>query len=164
MPGERNFHIFYQLLRGACSPFRSDAPFTYLTDNDQYDANIADVEGLSVTRKCLSSIGVDESLQDQIFGMMNGVLNLGNIAFGADNDEGQVGPVSDDTDCFLEVAATMFGVEKEDLVTAMTKQNMFVAQARIVKIQSRIQVRILDKHSHFNIFCLLQKIDIIRNM
>ena len=138
--GERNFHIFYQLLRGECSPFRSESTFTYLTDDSQFDANSADTDALSVTRKCLSSIGVDSALQDQIFGLLNGVLNLGNVSFDEDNGEGQVGPVSTETERFLEVASNMFGVEKDNLVTAMTKQNMFVAQATIVKIQSRIQV------------------------
>lgn len=99
-----------------------------------------DSHSLTLTRKCFDSIGIDKAFQDQIFGLLKGILCLGNVLFADDNVDGQVGDVLADSLPSLELAANMFGVEKEDLVTAMTKQNMFVAQATIVKIQSRVQV------------------------
>lgn len=101
---------------------------------------MSDADDFAVTCECMSSVGIDESLQRQVFCLLAGILHMGNIEFEADDSEGQVGDVIDSAQGSFDSSARLLGVEPEELLAALRKQNMYVGSTTIVKTQSRGQV------------------------
>ena len=160
--GERNFHIFYQLLRARNHPTLLEELYLANTTVDDYVytscssrsstiPNIDDSEEFNTLLTCLQSI-VDENLQKKIFQLLAGILHLGNVEFyGKDESPDhadEVGGITPETYQSFLYAAELFGVEADDLLTCLTKQNMYVNNAVIVKIQTLAQA--MDKMHSFS--------------
>lgn len=144
--GERNFHIFYQLLRGASPELRTSielsesvGDYIYLSDGESTIPSVSDADEFNITCDCMESIGIDEAMRLEIFTAISGVLQLGNIAFKSDAADYEVGEIEDDRVAFFEAAARLLGLQPEELLTAITKQNMHVGGITIVKPQSHLQ-------------------------
>jgi myosin-5 len=127
----------------------------YLSNKDSVLPNINDGEEFKVTKNCMESVGLDESLQRQVFAILAGILHLGNVQFGEDDSEGQVGGILPSRTNAFSAAATCLGVSESDLLFALTKQNMYVSGHTIVKMQTQAQVK-----KYFN-FKLLFNINVI---
>ena len=156
--GERNYHIFYQMLRGASPELRTSL---HLSDSiEAYDyisgsaasasiPNVNDREEWSLTTSCMESIGIDAALQLDIFRMLSSILHLGNVVFDntQQSEEDQVSAATAETVEALRLAAELLGFETEDLLTCLTKQNMYVGGATIIKVQSFSQA--MEKKNSF---------------
>jgi len=86
--GERNFHIFYQLLKGSSAEEKTKlnllAPdaYSYLNKGRCYTADgIDDEQAFKQTKHAMKIVGIDEQLQDQIFRLLSAILLLGNLNF-----------------------------------------------------------------------------------
>ncbi|KAJ0409283.1 hypothetical protein P43SY_006780 [Pythium insidiosum] len=84
--GERNYHIFYQLVSAKESQFgfsdsSSARDFRYLQDEEVLLDGQTDLERYQVTRDALSTIGVSDDEQDQLFRALCGILHLGELEF-----------------------------------------------------------------------------------
>lgn len=160
--GERNYHIFYQLLRGADSALRSSLglgsveSFDYLSSHDSLIPRISDNDEFHVTCRCMESVGIDLDYRSQIFSLLAGILHLGNIGFIKDDSEGQVQGIDEESFSSLIQAARLLGVDQNELIASMTKQNMHVNGSVIIKSQSYSQVLIesLDKYIRLYLFIL----------
>jgi len=152
--GERNYHIFYQLLRGASPELRqtlhlsNDAleAYDYISSSAAASSipNVNDCEEWAVTTSCMESIGIDAALQQDIFRLLASILHLGNVVFdntAQPSEEDQVSATTAETAESLRLAAALLGFEAEDLLTCLTKQNMYVGGATIIKLQSFAQVQ-----------------------
>lgn len=90
---ERNFHIFYQLTKGASAAQREayglQGPETYAYTSR---SNCLDVPGIDdkvdwkETLQAMKVIGISESDQDEILRNLATVLWLGNVEFGEGDD------------------------------------------------------------------------------
>jgi myosin heavy subunit len=150
MPGERNYHIFYQLLRGAPASLLAalhlddghNMGFEYLS-NGEMDSSSDDANDFAVTGSCLSCVGIDEGLQQHVFELLAGILHLGDVEFLTGSGGGaveEVSVVSEETLPQLQRAATLFGLDPQELLLNMVHQNMYVNGSVIVKQQTIIQV------------------------
>lgn len=155
-PGERNYHIFYQLIKGASVDLLKDLDLISSVDDYKYLSggaavsvieNVSDRDEFGRTGECMTSIGIDSVDQRSIFSLLSGILHLGNVMFEDDDADGQVGSVAEDSVEHLQTASKWLGVDSTELITCMTKQNMHVNGATIVKMQSLAQA--LDKRDSF---------------
>ena len=85
--GERNFHIFYQLLKAPKAVrqkllLSSPDSFFYLKQSRCYDVdNIDDREEFDITNDAMKSVGIGDKRREAIYGVVAAVLHLGNVQF-----------------------------------------------------------------------------------
>jgi myosin V len=91
---ERNYHIFYQLIAGATEEEREKLgllaveQFEYLNQGGEPVIDgVDDQAEFHATRKSLSTIGVTDELQSEIFRLLAALLHLGNVKIAATRTE-----------------------------------------------------------------------------
>ena len=133
--GERNYHIFYQLLRGATEEQHHKycfhdgltgglelANYFHLTGQGGAPTlrEFTDEEGLKYTLKSMKSMGWSEEKIDKVLSIVAGILHLGQVKFeGTMSDGGQeVAQIVDEKT--VADAAKLLGVDVDKLMTALT--------------------------------------------
>ena len=120
---ERDFHIFYQLTKGASQAQREafglQGPEAYLYTSRAGCLDVGgidDVKDFSDTISAMNTIGLSEHEQNEIFRMISAILWLGNIVF-VENEDGNAQPDDGET---LEFIAYLLQVSKQSLEKAVT--------------------------------------------
>jgi len=98
-PNERNYHIFYQLVKGAAAPTKKKY-FLENVDNFKYLAgggctevkSIDDVADFKVVEQAFKDLGWSANDAELIYSVVSGVLHLGNLDF---KDKGAAADVVD---------------------------------------------------------------------
>jgi myosin heavy subunit len=128
--GERNYHVFYQLLSATQANEYADLNLTTSTDyrilNQSScttfdDAN--DYENYRTLKNSLITIGFTEMNIHGLFRIIAGILNLSNIEFiEMDTPEGAAASLSNDVP--LQQAATVLGLDATALFNTLTQRQM----------------------------------------
>jgi myosin heavy subunit len=159
--GERNYHIFYQLLTAATSQngtvlrdkwgFSDAATFRYLGHGDcsTNSERIRDQVDFQQTQECLTNIGFSLPEQESIFGIVAAVLHLGNIDCVTRKEEAQRNGTSDEerhdqghevdtaviaesSRVSLRQACTLLGLNEAALEEAILTKNL-VINGKVIK-------------------------------
>ncbi|CAK9109242.1 High molecular weight form of myosin-1 (High molecular weight form of myosin I) (HMWMI) [Durusdinium trenchii] len=128
MPGERNFHIFYQLIKGASDEQRNKlhlpktaGSIRYLTSGGSTEVgNMDDSECFQETQEAFAELEFSADEVSEVLRVVSGVMWLGNIAFetrqaGSADDPCvlQGGPENDQA---LRNVCELLGFDRENLV------------------------------------------------
>uniref|UniRef100_A0A4W5PCI2 Unconventional myosin-Ic n=1 Tax=Hucho hucho TaxID=62062 RepID=A0A4W5PCI2_9TELE len=126
--GERNFHIFYQLIEGGEEDLlrrlgleRNPQQYQYLVKgNCPKVSSINDRSDWKVVRKALSVIGFNEDEVEDLLNIIASVLHLGNIQYGGEDS----GNAYITTDTQIKYLARLLGVDGLVLKDALTHKKI----------------------------------------
>jgi len=147
--GERNYHIFYQLLRGATEEQKENYGFH---DGDTGGLELpmvfnltkqggapqlreyTDEESFVYTLKAMKALGWDEELIDKVMSVIAGLLHLGQTPFcKKETDSGNDAAGIEDMDALRKTCA-LLGVDVEKMAMALT-QKVVVARGEEIKTE-----------------------------
>jgi len=149
--GERNYHIFYQLLRGATEDQKrlynfhdGDTHGIELCNYFHYTGQggaptlreFTDEEGLGYTLKAMKSIWQEEKVS-KVLALCAGLLHLGQVNFDSVENEGgqQVAAIAEgNAQNSLTFASDLLGVDMTMLKTALTER-ILVTRGEAITIQ-----------------------------
>ncbi|XP_006641060.2 unconventional myosin-XIX [Lepisosteus oculatus] len=120
-PGERNFHIFYQMMKGATQEERQEwkmpaaGQFLWLPNADR----TLEEDCFEETRAAMLHLGVHKEVQGQIFQVLAALLQLGNVQFSYPPDESQPCELQEQSKDFLQNAACLLRVPAEELLSCL---------------------------------------------
>ncbi|XP_069723293.1 unconventional myosin-Ie isoform X2 [Phaenicophaeus curvirostris] len=125
-PGERSFHIFYQLIEGASSEQKSSLGITsmdyyyYLSLSGSYKVDdIDDKSDFQETLHAMNVIGIFAEEQALVLQIVAGILHLGNISF---KEVGNYAAVESEE--FLAFPAFLLGINQDRLKEKLTSRQM----------------------------------------
>lgn len=124
--GERNFHIYYQLLEGASAEQRENLGVTtpdyyfYLNQSGTYTVDdVSDKKDFTETMEAMSVVGLSVEDQDSVLQIVASILHLGNISFREENNYASV-----ESQDFLAFPSFLLGVQQEALCSKLTSRVM----------------------------------------
>uniref|UniRef100_A0A8C7A2N9 Myosin XIX n=1 Tax=Neovison vison TaxID=452646 RepID=A0A8C7A2N9_NEOVI len=118
---ERNFHIFYQICKGASMDERlqwhlpEGAAFFWLPNPER----TLEEDCFKVTREAMLHLGIDTTAQNNIFQVLAGLLHLGNIRFAHSEDEAQPCHLTSDAKCSLRTSALLLQLPEDPLLETL---------------------------------------------
>lgn len=163
--GERNYHIFYQLLSGAKPEQLTEwgleggcDTFKYLgcrssseNEKDEYD--------FAETMDCLARLDLTTEEQHYVFALTAAVLHLGNITF--EETEDQTASITKDTIPSLQKACKLLGLNEEQVKEAILTKSLNI-NGKTIKKPSNVAMAedkrdALAKMTYSSIFLWLVK-------
>ena len=134
---ERSYHIFYQLCKGASPEQREElylqshtvSDFAYLSCSEVLEIDgVDDADDFSVTQRAMSLIGISEGEQLEALKIVSAILHMGNILFSdaleSDSAVMDGSLVKDGSEKHLKAAASLLGVQEDDLEQALTTRTI----------------------------------------
>uniref|UniRef100_A0AAQ4S5U1 Osteoclast-stimulating factor 1 n=1 Tax=Gasterosteus aculeatus aculeatus TaxID=481459 RepID=A0AAQ4S5U1_GASAC len=125
-PGERSFHIYYQVLEGASSEQRENLGVTtpeyyfYLNQSGTYTVeDINDKKDFADTMEAMSVVGLSVEDQNSVLQLVAGILHLGNISFREENNYAVV-----ESQDFLAFPCFLLGIPQDGLCSKLTSRIM----------------------------------------
>jgi myosin-5 len=149
--GERNFHVFYELLAGADDEMKrglhleelSAHDFQYINGGQCFQRNdgVRDDKQFQLVLQSMKVLGFTDVEQEAIWKILSALLHLGNVLFvssSGDEEEEDNGTAS--APCklsttspspltvqeHLDIVSRLFGVDRKELVTALTTRKIAV--------------------------------------
>ncbi|XP_013136576.1 PREDICTED: unconventional myosin-Va [Papilio polytes] len=147
--GERNYHIFYQLCAASVNmpelQLDHQDSFQYLNQGGSPNIDgVDDLRTFNETRNALTTLGVSETEQANMFTVLATVLHLGNIQlYDCDPDagpqeDGADGAHISSNDKHLHIVCSLLGISKAELSRWLTHRRIASAHEVIV---SRMDVQ-----------------------
>ncbi|KFO90259.1 Unconventional myosin-XIX, partial [Buceros rhinoceros silvestris] len=134
-PSERNFHIFYQITKGATAEERLEwnlpegADYRWLPNSER---NL-DEDCFEVTRDAMFHLGMDRSTQNNIFKVLSGLLHLGNVQFSNPVDESQPCELEDKAKDFVKTAGDLLKIPVEELLESLRIRTITAGKQQVFK-------------------------------
>nr|CAI5819201.1 unnamed protein product [Callosobruchus analis] len=127
MPGERNFHVFYQLLSGASDEEleklmlkRNISTYYYLSHGEKVNIDkINDSNDFRDMKRALNTLEFSENEQDDMFYIISAILHLGNIGFSETEGVAQI--LKPD---LVETVSKLLKCEVHQLKKALTQKTI----------------------------------------
>ncbi|GMH87102.1 hypothetical protein TL16_g10751 [Triparma laevis f. inornata] len=140
--GERNYHIFYQLTAGLDDEEKknlnllSSKSYKMLNQGKTLTVSSVDDAGeFEETHEAMTTLGIVKSEQKNLFQILSGLLQLGNITFTpkTDNSNG-VEPTFTESEFSVKSVADLLGVIESEFVIRLTENRSISARGSITAI------------------------------
>lgn len=146
--GERNYHVFYELLKGY-DPVQLKAlgltdlsAFNYTNQSSMYERldGVKDKEQFKITMQALRVLGIDEQEQASIWKIVAAVMHVGNITFdvkagslGGEDDGSKISPSCQH---HVKSCCDLLELNQEDFVKALCVQKLVIPDKVLEKMVS----------------------------
>ncbi|THC91557.1 hypothetical protein EYZ11_008976 [Aspergillus tanneri] len=131
---ERNYHIFYQLVAGATDDEKQDLGLGSAEDFDYLNQGgtptidgVDDKMEFNATRRSLSTIGVSDKTQTEIFRILAALLHLGNVKITATRTDSTLSP----SEPSLIRACEIFGIDTNEFAKWIVKKQLITRGEKI---------------------------------
>lgn len=134
--GERNYHVFYQLMSDGAKPIRDRlglellAPkmMHYTSQGTTTVDGISDDEWFQSTLDAMKVLEISPTEQDETFRTIAGVLHLGNVKFTAEDPDDTMADsrIDPKTVASVKTCARLFGCDESELSKRLTTQSIRV--------------------------------------
>uniref|UniRef100_A0AAQ5YGG6 Myosin motor domain-containing protein n=1 Tax=Amphiprion ocellaris TaxID=80972 RepID=A0AAQ5YGG6_AMPOC len=131
---ERNFHIFYQMMKGATDQQRKewmmsqDQCFAWLPNSEK----TVEEDCFDETVEAMVHLGIHAERQQQIFRILAGILQLGNVSFSSSTDESQTCHLSEQSEGTLPMTSLLC-VPAEELQTCLRVRTLKAGKQNVLK-------------------------------
>ncbi|KAK2828789.1 hypothetical protein Q5P01_019823 [Channa striata] len=135
LANERNFHIFYQMMKGATDEQRKEwkmprgQHFSWLPNSEK----TIEEDCFHETLKAMGHLGINAERQKQIFRILAGILQLGNVNFTSLSDESQPCDLEEQSKDFLQKTAELLCVPAEELQTCLNVRTLKAGKQSVLK-------------------------------
>ncbi|KAM7398457.1 hypothetical protein PAMA_006389 [Pampus argenteus] len=132
---ERNFHIFYQMMKGATDEQRKEwkmshgQHFVWLPNAEKS----LEEDCFQETIEAMVHLGVNAERQGQIFRILAGLLQLGNVSFCSSADESQPCNLEQQSKDAMQRAAELLRVPTEELQTCLRVRTLKAGKQSVFK-------------------------------
>ncbi|XP_032389707.1 unconventional myosin-XIX [Etheostoma spectabile] len=132
---ERNFHIFYQMMKEATDEQRKEwkmppgQHYAWLPNSEK----TVEEDCFHATVAAMVHLGINEERQRQIFKILAGILQLGNLNFSSSTDESQPCDLDEQSKDFLQRAAELLCVPAEELQMCLRVRTLKAGKQSVLK-------------------------------
>ena len=147
---ERNYHIFYQLLKGASSKMKQDflltgldvQDFAYTRDGHDVIVGVSDQDEWNTLMEAFEVMGFSEKEQTSILQTIAAVLHLGNIGVVKESRAADQARLAPDAKQQAEKVCKLLGVPLEPFMQGLLHPKVKAGREWVEKVQTPEQVRL----------------------
>ena len=146
---ERNYHVFYQLLKGADRTMKQDfmldgldiEDFAYTRDGHDTIAGVSDVEEWNLLIEAFAVMGFSDKEQVSILRTIAAVLHLGNITVVKESRAADQARLASDARSHADKTCRLLGIPVEPFLQALLHPRVKAGREWVEKVQTPEQVR-----------------------
>ncbi|KAI1675420.1 myosin type ii heavy protein [Pyrenophora tritici-repentis] len=147
---ERNYHVFYQLLRGADSKMKQDffldnkdtEDFEYTRNGNDIISGVSDPEEWNALIEAFHIMGFTDKEQAAILKTVAAVLHLGNIRAIKESRRADQATLNLAAEQQAQVVAQLLGISADDFIKALLHPRVKAGREWVEKVQTPEQVNL----------------------
>ena len=144
-PGERNYHVFYQLIEGSTNEMKKELfldsvtwkDFEYLKAAGGLIENVNDSKEFEETVKSMKIAGFPENIQLKIFKILAAILHLGNLTFQSDEENYAI--LAENDVNLMKFAQLLNATEKAEELARWFTSKQLITKLESVEIKLNVK-------------------------
>lgn len=149
-PNERNYHVFYQLLKGGERKLKEEFlldgldvdDFAYTRDGQDTIVGVSDREEWNILMEAFNVMGFSEKEQNSILRTVAAVLHLGNVAVMNESRSADQARLAPDAKQVADRVCKLLGISLEPFLQGLLHPKVKAGREWVEKVQTPEQVRL----------------------